>query len=156
LVFSRIECGAFAFGHWIVGDYATGQLGRIDANVFTEYGATLTWRIESSQMHSFPRQMTIRRGDFNFITGTGLLPTDDSGNPVTQFASAPQVQISWSDDGGATYTRPLLRDLGALGIYGNVITVLRTGQTTRYGRVWRLEVSDPVHVGLLSGTMEAV
>jgi hypothetical protein len=154
--FSRIECGMFAFGNWLVGDYATGKIGLVDANTFTEYGTTLTWSIDSLETRTFPRQMIVTRGDFNFVMGTGVIPPNETYDPVTQYASFPQVAISWSDDGGATFGFPVLRGLGAIGITGNAVTVLRAGQTYRQGRVWKLSVSDPVYCGLLSGTMEVI
>jgi hypothetical protein len=154
--YSSISCGAFAFDKWLVGDDDTGKIGKIDSNSYMEYDQPLIWSIDSLETRTFPRQMIVARGDFNFVMGTGLIPPDDAYNPVTQYASFPQVSISWSDDGGATYSFPVLRGLGAIGITGNAVTVLRTGQTFRQGRVWRLEVSDPVYCGLLGGTMDVI
>ncbi len=152
--FSRIESSASAFGGWIVGDHATGKLGRITANTFSEYGGALNWTVQSLPTDNFPLRTIVRKADFNFIVAVGTDPVNDPTDPSTDWTVNPQVKISWSDDGGETFTMPLQRSLGKVGNSINVVTVLRPGQTTRYGRVWRIEVSDAVYVGLLGGTME--
>jgi len=182
LDFSRIECGCFAFGSWIVGDYATGNLGKISANTFTEYGTALTYDFYSLPCAQFPMRQIVKRADFNFIPGTGQPPSDDDytlvtpgtagdwnypdespdfniGSPGTSTidnAADPTVLISWSDDGGNRFTMPVSRSLGKIGRGYKAVTVLRGGQTSRYGRVWRLQVSDPVYIGLISGFMESI
>ena len=176
--FSRIECGCFAFGQWIVGDYATGNLGRITANEFTEYGLSLKYSVDSLPCDMFPMRETVKRTDFNFIVGTGKSPKDDdydvdqsfAGNwssdwndpnwnvgQTVQFndvAANPHVLISWSDDGGTSFSMPLTRELGKVGQGYQCVSIYRSGMTSRYGRVWRVEVSDPVYVGLISAFME--
>jgi len=75
----------------------------------------------------------------------------DGSNPIE---TNPKVRISWSDN-GVTFSQPLERQLGGGGAYNQRITVLRTGTSGPVGRQWRLEVSDPVYVGLLGGAMQA-
>ena len=152
--FSRIEVGVYAFGGWLVGDHATGLVGRVSANAFSEYGQTLTYTVQSLPVDKFPAYTIVRRADFNFIVGVGLAPTTDPADPVTDYAVDPQVNISWSDDGGASFTMPLLRSLGKIGDNIQSVTVLRSGQAKRYGRVWRVSVSDPVYVGLFAANMD--
>src|ERR1700730_4628638 len=94
-----------------------------------------------------PSRLVVPRADFNFITGTGR------SDGLSQTSTDPIVDISWSEDGGATFKMPIQRALGRGGKNGQVGAVLQTGQTSRYGRVWKLKVSDPVYVGLLSATM---
>src|ERR1700730_1168590 len=145
--FSRIEQSIYAFGMWIVGDFATGNIGVIDGEAFSEYGSALQWELTSLPVIQFPSRMVVPRADFNFITGTGR------SDGLSQTSTDPIVDISWSEDGGATFKMPIQRALGRGGKNGQVVAVLQTGQTSRYGRVWKLKVSDPVYVGLLSATM---
>lgn len=152
---SRIEVAQSGFGSWIVGDYQTGIIGQISANTFTEYGDTFTYRVQSFPVKRFPIRQIVRKADFDFMSGLGLTPNATPYDPVLDPYANPQVMISWSDDGGASFTMPLQRSLGSVGEYNKVVTLLRTGQATRFGRVWRVEVSDPVYVGLLGGTMES-
>jgi hypothetical protein len=64
------------------------------------------------------------------------------------------VEISWSDDGGGTWSRPLQRTLGQQGQFGWDVRVNRTGMTTKVGRRWRIDVADPVPFLFLGATMD--
>jgi hypothetical protein len=155
MAFSRIECGCYAFGDWLAGDYATGKLGWVKSSVYSEYGEELTYSVQSLPFNGdFPKRRIVKRTDFNFVVGTGL-PNATENEPLpVDYASNPQIKVSWSDDGGASFKFPLLRDLGKLGDTNHVVTVLRGGTSSRYGRVWRVEVSDPVYVGLFDATAD--
>jgi hypothetical protein len=63
--------------------------------------------------------------------------------------------VSWSDDGGATYSNPWNRKLGEQSEFQQRITTLNTGLTGPMGRRWRVAVSDPIHFGLMGGDMAA-
>jgi hypothetical protein len=154
-LYSRIESSVFFDGKWIVGDYSTGILGAVDANNYSEYGNRLTWVVQSLPADKFPQRAVVARADFNFVMGVGLTPSETPYNELTDPYALPQVLISWSDDGGASFKMPVQRGLGSVGQNEAVATILRSGQASRFGRVWRLEVSDPVYVGLLAGAMEA-
>ncbi len=156
LEYSRIENSVFFQGGWLVGDLTTGVIGRVTANAFKEYGTTLTYSLQTIPAHNFPARTVVKRADFNFIVGTGTIPVEEPADPVTDYPYDPQIMISWSDDGGESFKMPIHRPLGQIGNSTLPVVVLRSGLTSRYGRVWKLEVSDPVYVGLLSGTMEGV
>jgi len=136
----------FAFEKWLIGDTHSGKLHEITSDARMDDDAPLVMRIESAPTHDFPRGLAVPRADFNFVPGTGRAPGAD---PIE---TDPQVQISWSDDGGLTWGNPLWRSIGRQDTNPE-ITVLRTGRTAAQGRRWRLEVSDPVYVGLLGGDM---
>ncbi len=63
----------------------------------------------------------------------------------------PRALISWSDDGGSRWSSPLSRTLGRQGETRTRLTLLRTGMTGVQGRIWRIDVSDPVYCALLGG-----
>jgi len=65
----------------------------------------------------------------------------------------PQVEISWSDNGGRTFGNPVLRDLGRQG-RDTLVTVSRCGLTGPKGRQWKLRVADPVEVALYGGAVD--
>jgi hypothetical protein len=153
--FSRIETSQNGFGKWLVGDYATGKVGSVSASTYSEYGETLTYRVQSFPTNNFPTRRVVRKADFNFITGVGLTPNTTPYDLVTDPYANPRVLVSWSDDGGASFTMPLERTIGKVGETNRVATVLRSGQAQRYGRVWRIEATDPVYIGLVGGSMEA-
>lgn len=142
----RVSQSVKAFGRWLVGDtHGTGLL-EVREDAFDEAGDPLRMRIESLPGAGFPQRLQIPRADFDFVLGTGRLSADAT-------IRDPRVLISWSDDGGATWSNPLSRALGRQGETRTRITVLRTGLTSPQGRLWRLDVSDPVYAALLGGAM---
>ena len=121
----------------------------MDAKTHAEEPGPLVWDVTSQPAKGFPSRDVFARADFDFVAGMGVT----GGDP--QQGGDPEVMVSWSDDGGVTFGFPLARKLGKAGEYASRITILRAGQATSYGRQWRLQVSDPVYVGLLGGDMQA-
>jgi hypothetical protein len=105
-------------------------------------------RLESGEVANFPNRTRVARADFNFVTGVGVA----SGTANQQ---APQVVISWSDDGGTKWSNPVLRSLGAQAKAGQRVTVLNAGIAGPRGRRWRMDVSDAVYAGFINGTQSA-
>lgn len=138
--------GYRAFGRWLVGDRASTALLEVDEDVYAEAGAPLRMRVESLPGEAFPARLAIPRADFDMVVGQGRAP---EGGIVAD----PQVLVSWSDDGGALWSSPLTRPLGRQGRTHTRVSVLRTGVTGVQGRTWRLDVTDPVYVALLGGSM---
>lgn len=146
---SRIESSIYANGNWLVGDFATGQIGRIDGKTFTEYGSALAVEVTSLPATDFPRFKIVGPLDLNFIAGTGV------ASGVDPIGTDPTIDISWSKDGGASFGLPVQRKLGKQGINNQIVSVNRLGQVNEYGIAIKVRVSDPVFVGLLGGTLEA-
>jgi len=146
----RAEQSCFMWNDWIVGDELTGYGFRLDNATYAEDTSMLVYDVASQTGKGFPSRMQVQRADFDFVAGMGVM----GGDP--QQEGDPEVLISWSDDGGVTWSFPLARKLGKAGEYFKRVTVLRAGQVTSYGRQWRVRVSDPVYVGLLGGDMQVV
>jgi hypothetical protein len=144
----RGQGGAFAFGKWILADMISGNLGYIDITARQEFGQFIQMRLESGEVANFPNRTRVARADFNFVTGVGIA----SGTANQQ---APQVVISWSDDGGTKWSNPVLRSLGAQAKAGQRVTVLNAGIAGPRGRRWRMDVSDAVYAGFINGTQSA-
>jgi hypothetical protein len=137
-----------AFGEWVVGHAANGRLYRIDDDYRREGDEPLVMRITSAQGAAFPNRLAVPRADFNFVVGQGV------ANGEQPIETDPRCWISYSDDGGNLFSTPVWRHLGRQGEYGTRISINRCGLTGPVGRVWRLEMSDPVYATLLSGTHE--
>lgn len=140
--------GCSAFGKWLVGDTQAGQLAYIDPLNYTELGNPLVMQIDSGPVQNFPNRTKVARADFNFVTGVGIATGPD---PT---ATNPHVGISWSNDGGMTYSNEFQRELGRMG-EDSRIPMLRSGMTGNTGRRWRLRITDPVYGGFLGGTQGA-
>lgn len=139
--------GCSAFGKWLVGDTQAGQLAYIDPTNFSEIGNPLVMRMDSGPVVNFPNRTKVARADFDFVTGVGIATGQD---PT---ATNPHVGISWSDDGGLSYSNEFQRSLGRMQTASRV-TMLRSGMTGNTGRRWRMRVSDPVYGGFLGATQD--
>jgi hypothetical protein len=63
----------------------------------------------------------------------------------------PVVEISWSDDGGQTYSAPMQRKLGRQSLTRQLVSLIAcTGRSTWNARRWRLDIADPVYVGFMA------
>lgn len=142
----RGSCAVQAFGRWLIGHRDGAGLLEVREDTFTEDNAPLPMRVESMPGEAFPARLAIPRADFDFVVGQGRLSADPT-------IRDPQVLVSWSDDGGVTWSNPLGRALGRQGESRARVSVLRTGMTGVQGRTWRLDVSDPVYCALLGGAM---
>ncbi|WP_421616604.1 hypothetical protein [Agrobacterium tumefaciens] len=144
----RGVCSTQAFGKWVIGDRVTGDVWFLDHEYQREGSDHLVVTAISLPVSDFPNRVAVPRADFDIIVGQGLVTGQE---PID---TDPICKISWSDDGGNSFGKPLQRLLGRQAQHRTPVTVNRCGMASRYGRVWKFEVSDPVYVGLLGGSME--
>lgn len=137
-------------GQWIVGSATSGKLYGVSPEVQAEDGQPLIAEVWSMPASAFPARVAVPKADFDMIVGVGLASGED---PIE---TKPRVSISWSDDGGMTWSTPLLRALGGEGEYQTRISLLRTGLSGAKGRQWKLVMSDPRYMGLVAGAQAAV
>ncbi len=104
-------------------------------------------RIESGPVEAFPNRTRVPRADFKFATGVGIATGSDPDQ------TNPTTLISWSDDGGVTWSNPYERNLGRQARANARVAVNNTGMAGPMGRRWRLDVSDAVDVAFMGGTM---
>jgi hypothetical protein len=129
---------------WLAQDDACGCIHEIDPEYFMEDTERLRFRIESAPIQAFPANFRIPSVDFNMTSGLG-----ETGQP-SPFQTDPAVMVSWSHNGGATWSNPLARTLGKEGRYASKVTVNNLGRSTSKGVMIRVEVVDPVWVSLES------
>lgn len=136
-----------AFNEWLALDDTGPGMLRLDRSYRREEDDQLIWEMRSTQAHRFPGRAVVHRASFDIRTGVGI----DIG--VDPIETNPQVEISWSDDGGVTFGNPLLRSLGTQGEIVP-ITVNRTGETKQFGRQWKTRIADPIDIALYGGAMD--
>lgn len=139
-------CSVFAFGKWLVGDSRSGNVYTVDPKTRKEGANPLRYRVESGLVGDFPNRTRVARADFDLATGVG----DAAG--TTSDVTDPVGEVSYSDDGGSNWSPPQQVPLGQQGKPATRITLTRQGSAGPRGRRWRLDVSDPVYVGLTKGT----
>jgi hypothetical protein len=143
----RAEQSCFWQGDWVLGDYASGAAFRPSNDVYSEDSQPLVFDVTSVPTQTFPGRFSVPRAEFEFMAGPGVAAG------ALPMETDPRALVSWSDDGGATYSMAVERLLGQQGKYNQRIVVTRSGFVSPYGRQWRLVVSDPVFVGLMGGSM---
>jgi hypothetical protein len=141
--------GVNAFGKWLLGDAQSGNILAIDPTTYLEAGAMSVMRIESGPVANFPAGIRIAQASFDFVPGVGV------ATAATSNIIDPQVAISWSRDGGANFGNPILRRLGKQGEKLRRVAVNNCGIASPFGMRWRLDISDPVYVGLMRGVQSA-
>lgn len=133
---------------WIVGDRGSGQVLRVTEDAFTEAGQVIPMIVESGPTKEFPSRLQVSAAYFDWTVGQGQ---------VRNFGDAahPTVLVSWSDDGGGSWSKPLERSLGGEGQFAQQVRVNVLGKTSHHGRRWRLLSSSPVYRTLRGGRMQA-
>lgn len=134
---------------WLAGDILTGNINEITAQVQKEVTSPLRAIIESGPVQKFPNRIQVARADFQFVAGVGIATGAD---PIE---TDPQVEISWSDDGGNKWSVPLFRKLGRQGKANKRVTVMNTGLSGPQGRRWRIAMSDPCYLGFMGSNQSA-
>lgn len=118
-------------------DYFVGgpTLGRLDPNVFTEYGDTLRLRCTSSNLNDKGNIIYHDRLEMIFETGGG-----DA-----------QVMLRYSDDGGRTWSSEIWEGMGDLGNYKDRVIFHQLGSARN--RVYEYSISDAFPRTLMQATL---
>lgn len=132
----------------IVGDRSSGKLYSIDPDSFDEDGNIMVMSVHAPSQHNFPKKVRIGRLSVDVIRGVGLNSGDDHDD-------IPELMMSWSNDGGRTFSNERRRSIGRQGYRQARVNFNRCGQIGPEGRVWRLSMSAAVRRGILNATVEA-
>jgi hypothetical protein len=144
---SRRSGAVSAFGKWLTGDVQSGNILQITDSAQDEVGNPLRLRIESGPVQNFPGGSAVGRADFYFATGVGI------ATGIDPIQTDPSVEISWSDDGGVSWSNPILRKLGRQKQPQQLISLVAcTGRSSWIGRRWRIDISDPVYASFMYAT----
>lgn len=147
LVNSRITQTYYAFGKWLCGDDLTGDVQQITSASHKEIDNPLVCEVWSAPLQDFPRRAHGISAFFDFAVGVGDAEGED---PI---ATDPEVEISYSVDGGQTFSTPRVRKLGRQSIGTARVRVNQIKAAGPQGYIWKVRMSDPVHFGLMGGEM---
>lgn len=131
----------------IAGDYANGQLYVMSFETQTEAGNHLVRSILTPPVHAFPYRLQFNGLFIDAATGVGINSTDSH-------ASDPQLMISWSDDGGYSFSTERTRALGTTAEYKRIPPVYRLGRTGQKGRIFKFSISSPVESLMISASVD--
>lgn len=140
---------AFCFNKWLCGDTESGNILEITDSVATEAGNPLVFSLESAPVHQFPNRTRIARVDVDVTTGVGIA---DGTEPIQ---TDPTIELSVARD-CATFDPPRQVKLGAQARREKRVTANRFGLSGPQGFRLRIDVSDPVHVGVVGADVSPV
>lgn len=138
LPFWRISAVVEWQGRVIAGDYETGQLYDMRGDLFDEAGRPLVMTCDTPPVDAFPYPVIMHALTLDVVPGVGR-PTPSQ--PQNQ---DPEVMISYSDDGGQTFSAERHEKIGQGGNTNARVKVLRLGMMRRNGRTFRFRCSAAV------------
>lgn len=135
-------------GKLIVGDATEGKLYEMSAAYFDEAGDDLVTSIITPPVHGFPFRMQHNSVFIDLERGAGT-GQGDAHNV------APELMLSWSDDGGETYGTERRLQIGQQGQRVTRVRTHRLGMTQDNGRVYKLSISAKVRRGFYGMSVDA-
>lgn len=139
----RPNCFVNAFGKNLVGDFESGKIFEITLDTYTDNGEAIVR--EAVFQHLFNSYSKI-------IYNALFLDVESGQGLITGQGSNPQVMLSWSDNGGYTYSGEVWRSLGQIGQYSKRVSWFGLGQATQ--RTFKFKISDPIKVAILGAYID--
>lgn len=130
----RGSCTERIDGKVIVGDIENGRLYQMDFGTYTDNLQPIVRKRTSMAIRKENKNMFHGELEIMFDSGWGLDGTAQGDDP--------EVMMTYSDDGGHTWSDEVWRNVGKLGQYANRTVFYRLGSSRH--RNYRITVSDPV------------
>lgn len=132
----------------VAGDKDAGQLYVMSNDAFDEAGSPLIMEIITPTVQASPFRLRFNALYLSAAKGVGL-------NSTTPYLADPEIMVSWSDDGGYSYSAERVRKLGKLGQTTKPIQPIRLmGRCKEGGRIFKIRISAPVERMLLSAAID--
>ena len=126
-----------------LGDYENGNIYSYEQDVYTDDGDPIVR--ERTSPHIWQALERIYYASFQLDVETGVgLPTGQGDDP--------KIMLSWSNDGGNTYSNEYQLSSGKIGEYKTRVKKNRLGQSR--DRVFKVTYSDPTSFNILSAHIE--
>jgi hypothetical protein len=136
-----------AFGKRLVGDKQNGVFSALSDDYLTENGKPIRAELI---LPDIPGRLQFNRLELDLATGEGL------GVVATTDGYEPEVMLTWSDDGGATWAQERRHSVGRQGEFGKIVKFNRLGTSrTIRGRRFKITMSAPVRKAFMLGDIAA-
>lgn len=126
-----------AYNRFFVGDFRSGRIGVLSIDVFTEFGEYIRRRFTA--------------GPFNNSEGASywnqVQLIVESGTATVE-GRAPSIDMSYSNDGGKTFSKEINRTIGKIGEYTHYPTWNRLG-LCRNARVYQFDFADDAKLSVI-------
>lgn len=133
----RVASIVQAYGKLLVGDILGPTIGEIDSNAFSEYGTLIDRDVATGPLHNNGKQFNVDELEVTVESGQG---NADSPEPM--------ITMSYSTDGGNTFSNELARSMGKVGERNKRQIWRRLGRVDRY-IMFRLSVSAKVKPSII-------
>lgn len=134
----RVNSLLTAYGRVIVADSLDGRIGELDVDTFFEYGEEIRRTVTTANFWNMTKPIRVSSIEATIESGVGNSDRTD-----------PQIGISFSDDGGKTFSYERTRSMGKIGEYGKRQIWNKQGRAPRF-RMYKITMSDPVKFVLIS------
>ncbi|MFZ4748115.1 MAG: hypothetical protein ACOYLK_14705 [Sphingomonas sp.] len=136
---------AFA-GRTIFGDYAAATLYQAGSSSYSEAGTPIVMEIQTPPVHAYPHKMRFNGLYLDVLPGVGDNSTGDELDPV--------IGVSYSEDGGATWSAERMHAVGRQGQRRTRVKSTRLGVSGEDGRSFRLRMSANVAKGIMGASID--
>lgn len=139
------ECHTLAFGVNVVGDFSNGNLYQLDIDCYTDNTNPICRERRTPHFSDGDlNRLFISRFYLDMETGVGLDGTGQGTDPV--------AMLSWSGDGGHSWSNERWAKIGKIGARKARVFWNRLGSTR--DRVFRVRITDPIKVTLISANID--
>lgn len=142
----RANCYAAAYGVHVVGDYSNGNIYQQSLTQYFDNTTPIIRQRISPHVSNDMNEVFYSRFQLDMETGVGV----DGGTQGTN----PQAMLSWSDDGGHSWSNEHWASIGAIGSYKYRAIWRRLGKSRN--RVFKLSISDPVKTALIGASIDVM
>jgi hypothetical protein len=140
----RSNCQMNFAGETLVGDWENGNIYAMSLDVFTDNGNPIKRTRIAPHITNDDKLQFFHALQIDMQSGTGL--TTGQGND-------PQAMLSWSDDGGASWSSEHWASFGKIGQRTARAKWRRLGRSR--DRAFKVSISDPVRVVMIGASISA-
>jgi len=131
---------AVAFNQHFIGDYRNGAIHILSLDLYTDNNQTIFRTATTPVIHQDRKRIFMDRLEIDIESGVGL---------TTGQGENPQAMLTYSDDGGRTWSKEKFASMGKIGEYTTRLKFHNLGSF--YQRIFKLRISDPVRTVILDG-----
>lgn len=135
-------------GRTLIGDYVNGTLYTVSGSVNSEAGDPMIMTVQAPPLNAHPNALQIHAVALDVIPGQGIATAPAAHD------RDPKVMMSYSDDGGRTWSTERTADLGQQGAVNARARWHRLGIIRRNGRTFRFSISASVARGFQSASVD--
>jgi hypothetical protein len=139
-------CARFGL-QWLAGSSSTGELYVMSPDAMDEDGTAIVMTVQTPPVHAFPYRLQFNAIYVDIVPGVGL-------NTTAAAELDPELMVSWSDNGGQTWSTERRIALGRLGKMTQRAVARRLGISNQIGRTFKFSISASVARAFLGASVD--